>query len=320
MNRFTQGNSRRFFRYAIQCKYFVTPELFEASHNLYSHGIDYFNRSTEEAIQQLKNDVMHRLHRLSRYQSIFLRIVGDIFEKFDIVIEYLRMLNRGEQLSSRKIYLKNQKSLINGFEGVKDLQADAPKTFALLEQIEQQFVRYTELIEETVSQSTQSKLHFAEYPEAFRFDAKIRQKFAKQKKDLTKSDLLQMILSLERLFEKGFEPFNNLATDYLLAEKHQSWIKRDLELSACGLWFLDSRKYPNLTKATVKLSLDNSYAEVIELEGKIVRSRYLRDKQLNETAIDFYFPKSSDQRELLAYLHRIEVQKVQEEWGSVWNQ
>lgn len=319
LNRFTQKNSRRFYRYPIKCKYFVLPELLEASTDLYSHGIDYFNRSTEDNILNLKTQVMQKLHRLSRHQDIFLRIVGDIFEKFDIVVEYLRLLNRGESISSRQIYLENQKSLIAGFTGVKDLEAEAPKTHQLLGQLEQKFVRYTEMIQETIDQSTKTKLHFSDYPEAFKFTADIRHRFESKNMDVTKSDLLQMILSLEQLFEKGFEPFNNLAIDYLLYQKHDSWIMRNIKLSACGLSFLDSRRYPNLTNSEVKLVLENSYAEIIELEGKIVRSRYLRDKRLNETAIDFYFPNAHDQRELLSYLHRVETHTVQQEWGDVWN-
>lgn len=312
MNRFTKDNSRRYFRYPVQCKYFISPELLESSTDLYSNGIDYFNRVTEDNILHLKTQVMQCLHRLSAHQDIFLKIVGDIFEKFDVVVNYLRMLNRGEEIASRKIYWQNQENILEGFNGVKDLELEAPKTFDLLVSIEQKFVRYAQMIQETVEKSTSARLHFVDYPEAFCFSAEIRERFTKRKMDLNKSDLLQMILSLERLFEKGFEPFNNLATDYLLYQKHESWILRDLNLSACGLSFLNTRKYPNLTKAKVKLVLEDSYAEVIELEGKIVRSRYLRQQNMNETAVDFYFPKANDQRELLAYLHRMEAQNTME--------
>ncbi|WP_130537938.1 hypothetical protein [Thiomicrorhabdus indica] len=314
MNRFTKDNSRRYFRYPIPCKYFISPELLEASTDLYSNGIDYFNRATEDNILQLKTEVMQKLHRLSAHQDIFLKIVGDIFEKFDIVVHYLRMLNRGEEIASRRIYWQNQERILEGFHGVQELEREAPKTFELLVKIEQKFVRYVQMIQETIENSTSSHLHFTDYPEAFRFTAEIRERFMSRKMDLNKSDLLQMILSLERLFEKGFEPFNNLATDYLLYQKHESWILRDLNLSACGLSFLNTRKYPNLTKADVKLVLENSYAEVIELDGKIVRSRYLRQFNMNETAIDFYFPNANDQRELLAYLHRMEAQATIELW------
>lgn len=319
MNRFTQGNSRRYYRYPIQCKFFISPELLASSNDIYCHGIDYFNRATEDNILQLKTQVMQKLHRLSRHQSIFLQIVTDIFEKFDVVMGYLRLLNRGEEIVSRKIYWQNQATIVSGFKGVQDLEFEAPKTYELILNIEQKFVRYTQMIQETIDHSTQTKLHFSDYPEAFVFTPEIRNRF-ESRMDINKSDLVQMILSLEKLFEKGFEPFNNLATDYLLYQKHDSWIKRDLNLSACGLSFLNSRKYPNLTRADIKLSLENSYADIIELEGKIVRSRYLRDKNLNETAIDFYFPNANDQRELLAYLHRLEVQETKDRWAYAWNQ
>jgi hypothetical protein len=320
LNRFTQGNSRRYFRYSIQCKYFVSPELLESTTDLYSNGIDYFNRATKDNILHLKTQVMHKLHRLRAHQQIFLRIVSDIFEKFDMVMGYLRMLNRGEEIASRKIYWQNQQYLLSGFKGLQTLQEEAPKTYELLLQIEKQFIRYTEMIQETVDNSTSTRLHICDYPEAFRFKPQIREKFLHRGEAVNNSDLLQMILSLEQLFEKGFEPFTNLATDYLLYQKHESWIKRDLNLSACGLRFADTRLYPNLTRADVKLSLENSYAEIIELDGKIVRSRYLAQQSLNETAVDFYFPKSKDQQELLAYLHRLETSESMQRWNYAGNQ
>lgn len=226
-------------------------------------------------------------------------------------MNYLRMLNRGEEIASRKIYLQNQQQVLAGFKGIQAFEQDAPKTYELLMSIERKFILYTEMIQETVEKSTKTKLHFSDYPQVFSFSADIRNRFESKKMDLNKSDLLQMILSLERLFEKGFEPFNNLATDYLLYQKHDSWIKRELNISACGLSFTDTRSYPNLSRADVKLSLENSYAEIIELDGKIVRSRYLPQQHLNETAVDFYFPKGRDQQDLLAYLHRTEVEATQ---------
>ena len=316
MNRFTQGNARRYFRYSIQCKYFVTPELLESITDLYSNGIDYFNLATESNILHLKTQVMSKLHRLSRHQEIFLKIVTDIFEKFDVVMNYLRMLNRGEEIVSRKIYWQNQQAILAGFKGIKLLESEAPKTYDLLVKIEEKFLLYTKMIQETIDRSTKTKLHFSDYPEAFRFTPEIRNRFEAKKMDLNKSELLQMILSIERLFEKGFEPFNNLATDYLLYQKHESWVKRDLNLSACGLSFVDNRFYPNLAKAKVKLSLEQGYMDLIELEGKIVRSRYLSSQKRNETAIDFYFPNANDQRELLAYLHRLEVENTLIRWPN----
>lgn len=310
MNRFTQGNSRRYFRYPVKAKFFVKPELLESTTDLYSNGIDYFNRATEDNILMLKTNVMQRLNRLSRHQSIFLKIVTDIFDKFDVVTTYLRMLNRGEEIVSRKIYLQNQERVLEGFDGLNDFKEEAPKTYDLLLTIENKFRLYTQMIHETVDNSNSAQLHFSDYPDAFRFHPEIRLRFEKNRMDLNRSDLLQMILSIERLFEKGFEPFTNLATDYLLYQKHESWIQRDLNLSACGLSFIDTRRYPNLTHADVKLVLDDSYSEVIELDGKIVRTRYISGQNVNETAIDFYFPKVNDQKALLAYLHRLEVENT----------
>lgn len=319
MNRFIQGNSRRYFRYSIQCKYFVSPELYESTTDLYSNGIDYFNRATEDHILHLKTQVLNKLSRLSRHQDIFLTIVTDIFSKFDMVLNYLRLLNRGEEIATRKIYLQNQARLLEGFLGIQSLKEEAPKTYELLIQIEKKFLLYINMILETINESNKTRLHFADYPEAFRFVPEIREAFESHKIDLLKSDLLQMILSIEQLFEKGFEPFTNLATDYLLYHKHGDWILRDLNISACGLSFLNSRKYPNLTNAKVKLVLDNAYAEVIELDGKIVRSRYLRQSKMNETAIDFYFPSPHDQHELLAYLHRQEIENTSKRWPNAGN-
>ncbi|BBP45397.1 hypothetical protein THMIRHAS_07700 [Thiosulfatimonas sediminis] len=320
MNRFTQGNSRRYFRYSIQCKYFVSPELLESSTDIYSNGIDYFNRATEDSILHLKTQVMHKLHRLRAHQATFLQIVTDIFDKFDVVMGYLQMLNRGQEIASRKIYLQNHQALLGGFKGIKKLEDDAPKTYELLLKIEQKFVLYTQMIQETIDNSTRTKLHVCDYPEAFRFTPEIRLQFVNRGELLNSSDLLQMILSIEQLFEKGFEPFNNLATDYLLFQKHDSWIKRELNISACGLAFTDSRAYPNLTRADVKLSLDDSYAEVVRLDGKIVRSRYLPQQNLNQTAIDFYFPKSVEQKQLLGYLHRLETIESMQGWAHAGNQ
>lgn len=320
MNRFTKGNSRRYFRYDLKIKYFISPQLNYSNTEIQTNGINYFNRSTEEQIVMLKALVLHEFRQIHRHQDILRKIVQDIFLRFDIVMNYLRMINQGEDVRRRQSYWSNREKLLGGFESMHILADMAPRTYDYMCLIEKKFVLYSSMLQETVDKSTKAKLHFSDYPEAFLFESEIRQGFERRGVDFAKNPLIRFLIALEKLFEKGFEPFNNLASDYLLYQKHESWIEREVNLSACGLSIFNSRIYPNLMPVNIKVLLQNSHNDTIEFEGKVVRSRFNRKLNLNETAIDFYFPKPTSQQELLSYLHRLEVRRALEDLNCAGNQ
>lgn len=309
MDRFLKGNARRFFRYDRELRLFIKPkQKSDKENDLVINGIDYFNKATEDKILGLKIKVVDDLKGISTHQDILKQIVKEFFRRFDIVTEYLRQINKGFDPKKRAKYWKERETILTKFSVIEQLKSPAPRTYELLKKIESKFLVYAELIQKTSEKSNEENLYFKDCTDAFIFKPVVRKIL--NKKNITYKDnrLLSLMVELERLFEVGFEPLNNLSNDYLLYDKHKFWPNKAVNISACGVSVSDNRKYSILGSMDIRLVIDDNV--VIDFEGRVVRHKYCSSTKRNITGIDFYFPNPVYQKDLLAFLHRLETQEA----------
>lgn len=314
MNLYTKDNSRRFFRQNLELKFSILPKKLSTT-RIYSNGVSYFNQATEDDIAYYKNLIIKQLSQVEHHQTILKKIVGEIFNAFDLTMANLKALGEGKDIKKSKAFLMGKIHVERGFQSVALLKGQADKTHELFKRMEERFLTYAGFVFSTTENSTDQKVHFDSSEDIFYFKTTIKQGLEKQKIDVNKSHLLRMIVLLEELMAVAFKPYTNLVADYLLARNNKVWLTQEVNASACGFGIYDKREYEFLQWVDIRVNLDD-FNEILEFEAKVVRKHYDKKRREHFVALDFYFPDSRYQKELMGFIQLMEIKNAMKDNGE----
>jgi hypothetical protein len=310
LNRLTQGNSRRFYRYDLPIKLFVKANALHSSMEIYTSQIDYVNDAIFVQIESSRKEIKHQLNLIEEHAQILKDIVKEFFQRFDLIMEWLQQMDQGLDPKKRSRYWQDRDFLNSEFESLQLLESHAPKTFALLQKLELQFITYSTLIQQCIDQSNELTLVIPDDKHCFAFHYQIDQMFKNSGIQIEQSNLLAMIHELEKLLGIGFSTFINMSIDQTKEDEPHYWPMMPVNISACGLAIQDTRKLPLFEFVTVKLQLNDQQQSIVSLKCKVIRKQFKKSLGINLSAVNYYFPDAHMQQQIASYLGRHEVQNA----------
>ena len=298
----------------MDIRYYIFPKISFGKSEILTNGIDYFSRPIEEPVLELKNQILKELETITAHKNTITKTVSEFNLSVDMMMmNFLRLLNVGIDVKEKRFW-ENRKRHNFRFSEIDALYSQDETLYQWLKSLETKILFYYELIENTISQSSPTRLHFKDLPECFHFKFDIALQVQRTQFTRAQQPFVKLLLTMEKLLSFALRPYINMASDYRLFNRAEQWKPHEINISACGLSFYDTREYPNMMNVDIKIYLD-SFNEIIEFDGKVVRTRFDHKRQMQLTEFDFYFPLPQYQSDLMSYLQVNETQLAMGAWG-----
>lgn len=308
MSWFLKGNARRFFRIDMPIKYCMLPRHFNFEKEVYSNGINYFNKAVESTINLKKRDLRGSVESIREHKEIIEVIVEEVTYKLDRFESLIKRLSKGINVRNDPMYWMHKHELRIGFEKIKMLEVHSPKTYSYLKQMHDKFTSRVLDLFESIEKADEHSINAQELTLAFDLDVTLERLGTET---FQKIPLIRIIWKLGSLVEYLLhlhEEFNN---DHYKINNPALWKSVPANVSACGIAIRDIREFEEFQEVDIHIHIPESN-EVLRFDGKVVKAEYLPGERLNFTAFNFNLPGSKEQLALLSYVQMFEVNQAME--------
>lgn len=299
MSWFLRGNSRRFFRVDMPVRFFMLPKDQRSYHDVFCNGVSYMNEAFENQSSKLKSQVQFNVRQLQANQKAMNAIAFEVIELVEAVSDMMELHSKGERVIDNPSYWFSKSTIMEGFKSIHALKQSAPKTFTILEKLEEKFLSRIGSLFKSFERSTQTEVYSEHIAHGFGIDAIIEKMRTSEKNH--KIPMARFLFSLYDYVDTLNRVYEHFSNDHLLANEPKYWSLNNANISACGMGVYDFRQFEKYELLHVKVYCPD-VGETFQFEGKVISSRYDKQKNLNFNAIEFMFPDERQQLGLLSYI------------------
>lgn len=303
---FRKGNARRYHRVDLPLRYFILPSSPLEKREIYATGANYFPSVIEKKISQCKNRALRSLDKLTDQKELISEIVNLIITDIEFYGRQLELISHGQHPKKDPNYVMQIKSKLKGLEGIIKIKENSPKTFMYLAMIETKYLAFLNILATSIQKSNKDLFYAKdELPFGFKLDETIR--VFKQEK-YAKIPLVQTILHLAELLQSYVDVHQQIHDDNSLVNIPQSWPLKTSNLSASGVAVLIPKLFDVYSRVDVRFYFEHA-DKLIHFEGIVVDIRDAKDEFAERIAVNFEFPKGSDQRFIQQEIQKEEVRE-----------
>lgn len=304
MNQFSR-NIRRFFRINMPLQYSIETKSPIVNREIYASGADYFPPSVQQRLEVEKQQVLDSLSKLQENKELLTKVFTEIVDYAENYGESCRITSQGISPRFDRELWEKISAQKDGFHHFKVLETEAPKTFNLLQGIEEKYLVFHRRLTYCIENSTPDYFCSRKIPDTkFKLDLLI-EKYSQSKYD--KIPLIRTLFYAAKLMQSYFNIFLEMHHDNLVQEE-KSWIKDTVNVSASGIAFYLPKRYQMHQRLLVRLYFAE-YDKILEFDCIVVSIQTDTKKQLERIALNFDFPDGKFQDFLITQLQKYEIQQ-----------
>lgn len=304
MNQFSR-NIRRFFRINMPVQYSIETKNPIVNREIYASGADYFPPSVQIKLEAEKLMVLESLSKLQENKELLTKVFNEIIEYAESYGESCRITSQGISPRFDRELWERVSAQKDGFTYFKLLEKEAPKTFNLLQGIEEKYLVFHRRLTYCIEHSTPDYFCSKKIPDTkFKLDL-LTERYADAKYD--KVPLAQTLLNAGRLMQSYFDIFLEMHHDNLIEEK-KPWISDTVNISASGIALHLPKRYQMHQRLITRLYFEK-YDQVLEFDSIVVNTQTDNHRGCERVALNFDFPDGKFQNFLLAQLQKYEIQQ-----------